>query len=81
MTKEEIKIVVDELREGKYYNEIDISPMSGCGLPNFKKGKMIRKEVIVMHLRWQCININGDINEVELSYELQLLKDNKIIMV
>lgn len=81
MNKSEIKIVVDELRENKSYPEVDISPMSGCGLSDFPSGKIIRKEAIVMHLRWQCMFLNGNIDEEELSYELQLLKTNKIIMV
>ena len=81
MTKKEIVTVVNELREETYYPDIDISPLSGCGLPDFPKGKMIRKEAIVMHLRWQCLFLNGNIDEEELCNELQLLKDNKVIMV
>lgn len=81
MTKKEIQTVVNELREGISYPEVDISPLSGCGLPDFPKGKMIRKESIVMHLRWQCLFLNGNIDEEELCNELQLLKENKVIMV
>lgn len=81
MNKKEIKVVVDELRNNISYDDIDISPMAGCRLSGFKKGKHIRKEVIVMHLRWQCLNINGSIDEEALVDELELLKENKIIMV
>jgi len=81
MTKKEIVTVVNELREGTSYPEVDISPLSGCGLPNFPKNKMIRKEAIVMHLRWQCLFLNGNIDEEELCNDLQLLKENKVIMV
>ena len=81
MNKAEIKLVVDELREGKSYPETDISPLSGCGLSDFQKGKMIRKEVIVMHLRWQALYLNGNIDEEELSSCLEILKTKKVIMV
>ena len=39
------------------------------------------KEVIVMHLRWQALYLNGNIDEEELSSCLQILKDKKVIMV
>ena len=81
MNKKDIKLVVDELRNNISYDNVDTSPMTGCGLSGFKKGKHIRKEVIVMHLRWQCLYINGNIDESVLSDELFLLKKNKIIMV
>jgi hypothetical protein len=81
MTKKEIITIVNELREGTYYPDVDISPLSGCGLPDFPKNKMIRKEAIVMHLRWQCLYLNGNIDETELSYNLQIFKDKRIIMV
>ena len=81
MNKKEIKVVVDELRNNISYDDIDITPMIGCGLSGFEKGKHIRKEVIVMHLRWQCLNLNGSIDEETLINELELLKENKIIMV
>jgi hypothetical protein len=81
MNKEEIKVVVQELREGISYPETDIGPLYGCGLDDFPKNKMIRKEVIVMHLRWQCLFFNGNIDEQELSNSLFILKDKKVIMV
>lgn len=81
MNKADLKIVVDEFREGKSYPETDISPLSGCGLPNFPLKKVVRKEVIVMHLRWQAMYLNGKTDEEELSSCLQILKDKKVIMV
>jgi len=81
MNKTEIKQVVDEIRKNISYPDIDISPLSGCGLSDFPLKKMIRKEVIVMHLRWQCINLNGSIDEVALSESVELLKDKKVIMI
>lgn len=81
MNKTEIKLVVNELREGKSYPDTDISPLSGCGLSDFPIGKMIRKEVIVMHLRWQCLFLNGNIDEEELSSCLYILKSKKVIMI
>ena len=48
----DLKIVVDELRAGKTYADIssveaiaDITaPLDGIGLPDFEKGKFVRKE-------------------------------------
>ena len=81
MTKKDFKTVVDELRQNISYPDIDISPLSGCGLPGFEKGKIIRKEVILMHLRWQCLYLNGTIDEQELCDNLELFKYLKIIMI
>lgn len=81
MTKNEIKLVVDELREGKSYPDTDISPLSGCRLIDFPIGKIIRKEVIVMHLRWQALYLNGKIDEEELSSCLEIFKSKKVIMI
>lgn len=81
MNKVEIKIVVEELRTGVSYPEVDTSPLLGCGLSDFPFGKIIRKEVLVMHLRWQCLFFNGMIDEEELCSCLEIFKYKKIIMV
>lgn len=81
MNKKEIKVVVQELIEGIYYPETNIGPLYGCGLDDFPKNKMVRKEVIVMHLRWQCLFLNGNIDEEELTNCLFILKDKKVIMI
>lgn len=81
MNKADLKIVVDEFREGKSYPGTEILPLEGCGLPDFPIGKIIRKEVIVMHLRWQALYLNGNIDEEELSSCLDILKTKKVIMV
>jgi hypothetical protein len=81
MTKKEIQIVVNELREKISYPEVDTSPLFGCALGDFPIGKIIRKEVIVMHLRWQCIFLNGNIDEEELCLNLEIFKVKRVIMV
>lgn len=81
MTKKDFQAVVDDLRNGTSYPGVDISPLSGCGLSDFPLRKIIRKEAIVMHLRWQCLFLNGNIDEEELCNELELLRTNKVIMV
>jgi hypothetical protein len=81
MNKADLKIVVNEFRKGISYPMTDISPLSGCGLSDFPIGKIIRKEVIVMHLRWQALYLNGNIDEEELSSCLDILKTKKVIMV
>ncbi len=81
MTKKELQIVTRELKEGISYSNIDTSPLYGCGLPDFPLRKMVSKEVIVMHLKWQCLNLNGTIDEEELTNCLEILKRKKVIMV
>lgn len=81
MTKQDLKILVDELRNDVSYPDVDTSPLFGCGLPEFPKRKIVRKEALLMHLRWQCIFLNGNIDEEELCYNLEIFKDKKIIMV
>jgi len=81
MTKHDMQIVVNELRNNISYPDVDSSPLIGCGLQDFPKGKIIRKEVIVQHLRWQCLFLNGCIDEQELSDNLELFKWKKIIMI
>ena len=81
MTKKEIKQVVDELRNNISYPDVEISPLTGCGLKEFPERKIIRKEVIVQHLRWQCIYLNGGIDEEELTNNLEIFKWKKIIMI
>lgn len=81
MTKKEIQILVNELREDKSYPGTDISPLCGCGLSDFPQHKMIRKEVLVQHLKWQCKYLNGGIDEEELCNCLDNFKNKKIIMI
>lgn len=81
MTKQDLKILVDELRNDVSYPDVDTSPLFGCGLPEFPKRKIIRKEALLMHLRWQCLFLNGNIDEEELCTNLQIFKDKRIIMV
>jgi hypothetical protein len=81
MLKIEMKIVVDELRNHKYYENIDIVPLFGIGLSDFPKGKYVTKEAIVNFLGQQCRYFNGGIDENELTNCLFLLKEKRVIMV
>jgi len=81
MTKNDCKILVNELRNNISYSDIDTSVLFGCGLDDFPKGKIIRKEALLMHLRWQCLFLNGGIDEQELSDNLWIFKNKRIIMV
>jgi len=80
MTKQEIKQIVDDLRANKHY-KTDTSILDGIGLPDFPKSKIVRKEVIVDFLQWQCRYLNGGINEEELSDCIEALKFHKVIIV
>jgi hypothetical protein len=80
MNKKEIKIVVDELRANKRYGT-DTNILDGCGLSDFPKRKMVRKEVIVDFLQYQCRYLNGGIDEEELSSNIETLKVKKVIMI
>lgn len=81
MNKSEVKTVVDELRNGTHYPEVSVEPLFGCGLPDFPDRKIVRKEVIVNHLRWQCLQFNGEIDENQLTEEIEILRAKRIIMV
>jgi len=81
MTKNDLQTLVNELREGACYLNVDTAPLHGCGLPDFEKGKMIRKEVLVQFLRWQCLMMNGNIDEEELCECLAIFKEKKIMML
>ena len=81
MTKDDMKVLADELRQGKSYPEADISVLSGCGLSDFEKRKPVRKEAIVMHLRWQCLTLNGTVLDSQLTEELQILKEKEVLMI
>jgi hypothetical protein len=81
MNKNEIKLVVDELRKGITYPGVETDPLHGCGLSDFPIGKHVRKEVIVNMLNWQCIYLNGNIDETELDNMIDILKSKKIIMI
>lgn len=80
MTKNDIKIIVNELRADISY-DVDDTPLHGCGLPDYRKKQYISKESIVMFLRWQCLMFNGKIDEEELSRCIYILQDKKVIMV
>jgi len=81
MTKQDVKTVVDDLRNGVYYENVSIEPLFGCALKDFPFRKYVRKEVIVNHLRYQCLFLNGGIDEVELDNCLFILKNKQVIMV
>ena len=81
MTKNEIKEVVDDLRNGKTYPGVDTSPLCGIALSDFPKGKIVRKEVISNMLSWQCQLLNGEIDENELVDCIGWLKEKRVVMV
>lgn len=81
MNKQDMIIVTNELRDNVTYPGVGIESLSGCGLSDFPHNKPVRKEAIVMHLRWQCIYLNGAIDEEQLSQELTILKKKNIIMI
>ena len=81
MTKQDIKTVVDEYRDNKYYPNVSTEPLVGCALPDFPKGKYVRKEAIVNLLRWQCKYLNGETDEEELTNVISILKIKRVHMI
>ena len=81
MNKADVKTVIDELRKDVSYPNVDIDPLYGCGLPDFPDRKFVRKEVIVNHLRWQCLQLNGDIDENQLTEEIAVLRRKRVVMI
>lgn len=80
MNKKEIKLVVDELRANKRYGT-DTNILDGVGLSDFQKRKVVRKEVIVDFLQYQCRYLSGGIDEEELGSCIESLRFQKVIMV
>jgi len=81
MTKADIVEVVNDLRNGKTYPGVDTSPLLGLALSDFPKRKIVRKEVISNLLNWQCMLLNGNIDENELVDCISWLKEKKVVMV
>lgn len=85
MTKSESKRLVRALESGEnprpdwYENNPGLlEPLCGLGLPDFPKGKSVSFEVALYFLRWQCLMLNGNIDEQELSNCLELFKEKKV---
>lgn len=81
MTKQDMRVVVDELRLHKTYPEVDDTPLEGLALRDFPYGKHVRKECVVKFLNWQCLRLDGTIDEEELTQDMFLLKKKRVIMV
>ncbi len=81
MTKNDVIVLVNELRENVMYPDADDVPLHGLGLPDFQKGKHIRKEAIVKFLNWQCRYLGGGFDEEELTECLRLLKVKRVVMI
>ena len=63
MTKNEIKEVVDEMRQHKTYPDVSTEPLFWFALSDFPTGKFVRKEVIVNMLNWQCACLDGSFDD------------------
>ena len=81
MTKSEIKEVVRDFIAGV---ESDVTidnlfdTMGGCAY--WTEKRHIRKEMLIKHLRYQCYNLDGSINDEQLKEECEIFR-TKIIMV
>ena len=81
MTKAEIKEVVKDFVAGV---EPDVTidqlfdTMGGCAY--WEEKRHIRKDMLIKHLRYQCYNLNGRINDEQLSEECEIFR-TKIIMI
>ena len=80
MTKTELITVVNDLRDGKTFPDVDTSPLYGLGLDDFPKRRTVRREVISNFLNWQCMFLDGTIDEEELDNCMFLLK-KKVVMI
>jgi hypothetical protein len=81
MNKNDIRVVVNELRKGTHYPGVEDTPLYGIGLSDFETGKFVRKEAIVNFLNWQCGRFDGTLDEEELTNCVSLFKEKHIIMV
>ena len=64
MTKAEIKLAVNDLRDNVHYEGVSTEPLYGLALDDFPYGKYVRHEVVVNLLHWQCMFLDGTIDEV-----------------
>ena len=82
MLKIELQSIVKELREFRHYENVDISMLDGIGLKNFNNGqkKMVSRICILRFLQWQTYYFGEGLDEKELIYCLELLK-NKVVMI
>ena len=82
MTKSEIKEVVRDFLEDKVDRSTSLDDlfetMGGCAY--WTEKKMIRKEMLVRHLGYQCKQFNGGIDEKELQECCEIFR-TKILMV
>ena len=81
MTKADIKILMNELRQGKTYEDVEDTPLHGLALDDFPDRKTVRKEAIVQFLNWQTRCLNGTIDEEALVEHIALLQAKKVVMV
>jgi len=85
MNKKDLKLVVDELRAGKSYPDVDDSALHGIALSDFPKGKVVRKEAVVRFLNYQCrwlfAQDDSEFDEEELTNCLGWLKEKRVVMV
>lgn len=81
MTKTEIKEVVRDFVAGiKPDVTLDnlADTMGGCAY--WKEKRHIRKEMLIKHLRYHCLNLDGSINDGLLGESCEIFR-TKIIMV
>jgi hypothetical protein len=83
MTKADIKEIMKDFRAPKKsrLTQVDITPLEGLALSSFPKGKFVRKEVIVEFLRYQCTQLNGEVDDKELNDCFFLLTNKKVNMI
>ena len=80
MNKDQIKLIMDEMRLRKDYPGTDLEPLFGLALSSFPKDLWVTKECIVQSLRWHSLNFDGSINEFMLNEFINLLKIKRVNM-
>jgi len=87
MNKKEAVRLVADLRDNLLpdgtLDERDamMEPLSGLGCSDFERGKIVRYDSALCFLRYQCCQMNGRLDEAELSNILGLLKEKRIVVV
>lgn len=87
MTKGDAERLMDDLRNGVKFgeslNEINdlCEPLEGLGTSDFEAGKIVSYESVLTFLRWQCVQMNGRLDQDELSTCLGLLKRKRVVIV
>ena len=79
MTREEFSAALTMARSGKDLSAFDDEILHGCGLPGFERVSVII-EVAALMLRWQCVCLNGGLDNDEVENMRNIFRTKVLIV-